>query len=184
MTPEINFRAGVVVYQEGCNTSGIANFGFCCLGHLGSHPLPYLPENLGQSLIQRKPICPRTTSLPSVGYQYRDSTSKQFRWQKQMSFNVFRKRQSDNQPNSNDDYSNIKEEIMRELLRQVRQSYNLALAVTTASALMTLSGVGLLYFNKLPEASLTTAGGVLASLHSVQLAKEAKEELRQMMDED
>jgi hypothetical protein len=101
-----------------------------------------------------------------------------------MNFNDFRKRQTDNQPNSNDDSSNIKEEILRELLRQVRQSYNLALAVTTASALMTLSGVGLLYFNKVPEASLTTAGGVLASLHSVQLAKEAKEELRQMMDED
>lgn len=101
-----------------------------------------------------------------------------------MSFNFFRKRQSDNQLNYNDESSNIKEEILRELLRQVRQSYNLALAVTTASALMTLSGVGLLYFNKVPEASLTTAGGVLASLHSVQLAKEAKEELRQMMDED
>jgi hypothetical protein len=100
-----------------------------------------------------------------------------------MNFNVFRKRQSDSQLNSNDDSSNIREEILRELLRQVRQSYNLALAVTTASALMTLSGVGLLYFNRVPEASLTTAGGILASLHSVQLAKEAKEELRQMMDE-
>jgi hypothetical protein len=101
-----------------------------------------------------------------------------------MNFNVSRKLKFDNQPNSNEANSNIKEEILRELLRQVRQSYNLALAVTTASALMTLSGVGLLYFNKVPEASLTTAGGVLASLHSVQLAKEAKEELRQMMDED
>ena len=101
-----------------------------------------------------------------------------------MNSNVFRKHQSDNQPNSNDDSNNIKQEILRELLCQVRQSYNLALAITTASALMTLSGVGLLYFNKVPEASLTTAGGVLASLHSVQLAKEAKQELRQMMDED
>jgi hypothetical protein len=101
-----------------------------------------------------------------------------------MNFNVFRKRQSDNQLNSNDDSSNIKEEILRELLRQVRRSYNLALTVTAASALMTLSGVGLLYFNKVPEASLTTAGGVLATLHSAQLAKEAKEELRQMMDEE
>jgi hypothetical protein len=101
-----------------------------------------------------------------------------------MNFNVSRKLKSDIQPNYNEANSNIKEEILRELLRQVRQSYNLALAVTTASALMTLSGVGLLYFNKVPEASLTTAGGVLASLHSVQLAKEAKEEVRQMMDED
>ena len=101
-----------------------------------------------------------------------------------MNFNISRKLKSDNQPNSNEANSNIKEEILRELLRQVRQSYNLALAVTTTSALMTLSGVGLLYFNKLPEASLTTAGGVMASLHSVQLAKESKEELHQMMDED
>jgi hypothetical protein len=101
-----------------------------------------------------------------------------------MSFKVYRKLKSDNQPNSNEANSNIKEEIMRELLRQVRQSYNLALAVTAACALMILSGVGLVYINKLPEASLTTAGGVLASLHSVQLAKESKEELHQMMDED
>ncbi|HEY9833055.1 MAG TPA: hypothetical protein V6D26_21060 [Stenomitos sp.] len=101
-----------------------------------------------------------------------------------MRFNVSRELQSDNQPNSNEANSNIKEEIMREFLRQVRQSYNLALAITAASALMTLSGVGLVYVNKLPEASLTTVGGVLASLHSVQLAKESKEELRQMMDED
>ena len=101
-----------------------------------------------------------------------------------MNFNSSRKLQSDNQPNSNNESSNIKEEILRELLRQVRQSYNLALAVTTASALMTLSGVGLLYLDKVPEASITAAGGAMATLHSVQLAKEAKEELRQMMDED
>jgi hypothetical protein len=101
-----------------------------------------------------------------------------------MSFNVSRELQSDNQPNSNDDSSNIKEEIMRELLRQVRQSYNLALAITAASALMILSGVGLVYIKKLPEASLTAAGGVMATLQSMQLAKEAKEELRQMIDED
>ncbi len=101
-----------------------------------------------------------------------------------MSFNISKELQSDNQPNSNEANSNIKEEIMREFLRQVRQSYNLALTITAASALMTLSGVGLLYFNKVPEASITAAGGVMASLHSVQLAKEAKEELRQMMDED
>jgi hypothetical protein len=174
-----------VVYQEFGNTSGIANFGFFCLGHIGFPTLPCLPQNLGQITNTNVNLSAlETTSLPSVGYPYRDSTTKHFRGHKQMNLNDFRKRQSDNQPNSNDDYSNIKEEIMRELLRQVRQSYNLALAVTTASALMTLSGVGLLYLNKVPEASLTTAGGVLASLHSVQLAKEAKEELRQMMDED
>lgn len=35
--------------------------------------------------------------------------------------------------------------------------------------------------NKVPEASITTGGRVLASLRSVQFAKDAKEELRQML---
>ncbi len=48
MTPEINFRAVYATYQEFCNISGIANFGFSCLGQVGFHTLPYLPQNLGQ----------------------------------------------------------------------------------------------------------------------------------------
>ena len=39
-----------MLYQEECNTSGIANFGICCLGHIGFHTLPYLPQKLGQIL--------------------------------------------------------------------------------------------------------------------------------------
>ncbi|BAY20481.1 hypothetical protein NIES2100_02230 [Calothrix sp. NIES-2100] len=93
-----------------------------------------------------------------------------------MQFQLFKK------PQINDNYSDLKEEIIRELLRQVRQSYNLALGVTTASALMTLFGVGLLYFDKVSEASLTAGGGVLATITSVQFAKQAKEELHEMID--
>lgn len=100
-----------------------------------------------------------------------------------MNFKFFQKPQPNNQPSSNDDSSDIKEEIIRELLRQVRQSYNLALGITATSALITLSGVGLLYIDKVPEASLTAGGGVLTSIGSVQFAKEAKEELREMMNE-
>lgn len=92
-----------------------------------------------------------------------------------MSFNFFKKNESDH------NFDDIKEEVLRELLRQVRYSYNLALGVTAISALITLSGVGLLYLDKVPEASLTAGGGVIASLGSVQFAKEAKEELRQLM---
>ncbi len=87
-----------------------------------------------------------------------------------------------NKPQINGDYSDIKEEIIREFLRQVRYSYNLALGVTAASALMTLFGVGLLYINKLSEATLTTSGGVLATITSVQFAKQSQEELREVMD--
>ncbi|NEN97824.1 MAG: hypothetical protein F6K50_20560 [Moorea sp. SIO3I7] len=85
-------------------------------------------------------------------------------------------------PQNNDDYRNIKEEIIRELLRQVRHSYNLALGVTAASALMTLFGVGLLYIDKVSEASLTASGGVLGTITSVQFAKDSQEELEEMMD--
>ncbi len=94
-----------------------------------------------------------------------------------MPFNFF------NKPENNDDYNEMKEEVIREFLRQVRHSYNLALAVTAASALMTLGGVGLLYIDKVSEATLTASGGVLATITSVQFAKQSKEELREVMDE-
>ncbi|OUL22187.1 hypothetical protein BV372_30820 [Nostoc sp. T09] len=92
-----------------------------------------------------------------------------------MQFQLFKK------PQTNDTYSDIKEEIIRELLRQVRHSYNLALGVTAASALMTLFGVGLLYFDKVSEASLTAGSGILATITSVQFSKQAKEELHEMI---
>ena len=94
-----------------------------------------------------------------------------------MQFNKFFKKLE----NSNN-YSDIKEDIVREFLRQVRHSYNLSLGVTAASALITLSGVGLLYINKISEATLTGSGGVLATITSVQFAKQSKEELREVMD--
>ncbi len=87
-----------------------------------------------------------------------------------------------NKLENNDDYNDIKEEIIREFLRQVRYSYNLALGVTAASTLITLCGVGLLYIDKVSEATLTASGGVLATITSVQFAKQSKEELREVMD--
>jgi hypothetical protein len=93
-----------------------------------------------------------------------------------MQFNFFAK------PQTNDDNSDIKEEIIRELLHMTRKSYNLALSITAASALMTLFGVGLFYFNKVSEASLTASGGVLTTLASVQHSKQKKEELSEMLN--
>ncbi len=93
-----------------------------------------------------------------------------------MAFSFYKKQQTNN------DYRNLKEEIIRELLRQARHSYNLALGVTAASALMTLCGVGLLYIDKVSEASLTASGGFLGTLTSIQFAKESKEELEEIME--
>ncbi|NJM64121.1 MAG: hypothetical protein HC849_34655 [Oscillatoriales cyanobacterium RU_3_3] len=94
-----------------------------------------------------------------------------------MNFNLFGNSHPD------EDYSELKKEMLRESLRQVRQSYNLALFVTAASAIVTFGGVGLLYFDKISEATVTTSCGVLASLSSIQFAKQSKEELRQMLDD-
>lgn len=89
----------------------------------------------------------------------------------------FRKKTQTNH-NNND----MKQELIQELLRQAKLTFNLALSVTAASAMMTLGGVGLLYFNKVSEASLTSGGGVLATITSVQLAKQTKEELLEIIE--
>jgi hypothetical protein len=95
-----------------------------------------------------------------------------------MNFNIFSKPQ----PNNNNNAQEMEQKIIEELLRQARLTFNLALGVTAASAMMTLSGVGLLYLNKVPEASLTAGAGILASISSVQFAKDAKEELGEIID--
>lgn len=78
--------------------------------------------------------------------------------------------------------SEIEQEIFREFLRQAQLSYNLAYVLTATSAIILMAGVGLLYLDKIPEASVTAAGGLLGSLTSVQYAKEAKDELRDILD--
>jgi hypothetical protein len=49
--------------------------------------------------------------------------------------------------------------------------------------MITFGGVGLLYCNKISEATVTASGGLLASLGSIQFAKQKQEELRQMMED-
>ncbi len=95
-------------------------------------------------------------------------------------FNIFGKPE----PNNNDAGQEMeqKKKIIEERLRQARLTFNLAFCVNAASAIMTLSGVGLLYLNKVPEASLTAGAGLLGSISSVQFAKDAKEELGEMID--
>ncbi|MFN6436060.1 MAG: TRADD-N-associated membrane domain-containing protein [Nostoc sp. DedSLP01] len=89
---------------------------------------------------------------------------------------------SRNTTQRNHNSNNMKQELMQELLRQAKLTFNLALSVTAASAMMTLGGVGLLYFNKVSEASLTAGGGALATITSVQLAKQTKEELLEIIE--
>ena len=42
--------------------------------------------------------------------------------------------------------------------------------------------MGLLYLDKIPEASLTAGGGIVASIGSVQFAKESREKLEKVLE--
>lgn len=93
------------------------------------------------------------------------------------------KANSSNITKANNNINDVKKEFMQELLRQAKLTFNLALSITAASAIMTLGGVGLLYFNKVSEASLTAGGGALATITSVQFAKQTKEELLEIIEQ-
>ena len=82
-------------------------------------------------------------------------------------------------PQENND---IHKEILREKIRQAHLSFNLALAITATSAIFILAGVGLLYLDKIGEASLTTSSGIVASIRSTQFAKKKNEELQTMLE--
>ncbi len=77
--------------------------------------------------------------------------------------------------------------IARERLRQGRYSFNLALVMTAASAIISFMGVGLLLSGKAPEGVVSAAGGLASSVRCLQLAKEANDRLDkiaiELMDE-
>ena len=77
-------------------------------------------------------------------------------------------------------------EIAQEGLRQSRGSFNLArksltlaFVMTTASGMISLVGASLLFTNKAPEGTITTAIGLVSSLGFSQLAKDAREQLEE-----
>jgi hypothetical protein len=70
-----------------------------------------------------------------------------------------------------------KDSIVRERIRQAHHSFNLALAATTASFLISIVGAGLLFANKVPEGGTATAGGLLSSVGFIKFAKDANDRL-------
>ncbi|MEG4349583.1 hypothetical protein QUA74_07555 [Microcoleus sp. LAD1_D3] len=93
-----------------------------------------------------------------------------------MNFNLFGNSQPDQ------DYSDLAEEILEELLRQVRQSYNVALTVIGTSAILAFVGVGLVYANKVQEGAVTTAAGGVTTVAATRFANQKKKELQEMME--
>jgi hypothetical protein len=82
-----------------------------------------------------------------------------------------------------DDYPKMEQDVITERLRQARLSFNLALLLTTVSAAISLVGVGFLFSGKVPEGTITTAGGLtskIVSVHLLTLTKEANDRLDKM----
>ncbi|MEO1146606.1 MAG: hypothetical protein AAFY26_13560 [Cyanobacteria bacterium J06638_22] len=83
------------------------------------------------------------------------------------------------QPEHND----VLENIIQERLRQARLSFNLSLATTAISACISIVGAGLLLSGKLPEGSVTAAGGAVSSACCIRFAKDANDRLDQLLAE-
>jgi hypothetical protein len=82
-----------------------------------------------------------------------------------------------NSPQFPDDKDSMERAIILERIRQAHHSFNLALAATTTSFLISIVGAGLLFANKVPEGGAATAGGLLSSVGFIKLAKDANDRL-------
>ncbi len=67
--------------------------------------------------------------------------------------------------------------ILQERIRQARHSFNLALFTIATSTCISLGGAGLLLSGKVTEGAVTTAGGLVSTVRSIQFAKDANDRL-------
>lgn len=72
---------------------------------------------------------------------------------------------------------------MAERLRQARNTSNLALVATALSTCFGLLGALLLLSGKVPEGTVTTAGGLVSGIQCVRLAKDANDRLDKLLAE-
>lgn len=84
---------------------------------------------------------------------------------------------------SNSNLHLVEFNIAQERLRQARCSFNLALIATALSACISLVGGGLMLSGKVPEGSVTAAGGMAASVRCIQLAKDSNDRLDKILPE-
>lgn len=78
-------------------------------------------------------------------------------------------------------HSTIELSIAQERLRQARYSFNLALIATALSACISFVGAGLLLSGKVPEGTVSAAGGTVASVRCIQLAKDTNDRLDKIL---
>ena len=80
-------------------------------------------------------------------------------------------------------FNGVEVEIIKERIRQARCSFNLALIATGISACIGVLGAGLLLSGKLPEGTVTAAGGVASSACCIRFAKDANDRLDKLAKE-
>ena len=73
--------------------------------------------------------------------------------------------------------------IAKERLRQAHHSFNLALIATSVSFFISLVGAGLLLSGKVPEGTVTSAGGLVSCVQCLQFAKDANDRLDKILVE-
>ncbi len=76
-----------------------------------------------------------------------------------------------------------KEQVQFERLRQARRSYNLTLVATAATFSITLVGAAGLMLNRVQEGAATAVTGLLGTVHSSQLCKDANDRLDELLAE-
>lgn len=72
-------------------------------------------------------------------------------------------------------YVTMEKRVIQECLRQACWSFNLAIALTTASAMVSIIGIGLVFSGKISQGMATTSGGLASNILSVHFLKLSKE---------
>ena len=96
---------------------------------------------------------------------------------------MLEKKASTNSISQAESYLAVELRVAQERIRQAHYSFNLALGMTAASALISLAGIILICAGKAPAGTVATTGGVASSVRCLQLAKEANDRLDKMLNE-
>jgi hypothetical protein len=76
--------------------------------------------------------------------------------------------------------------LIQERLRQARLSFNLTLTLLATSGIISILGIALLFLGKVPEGTVTTAGGLasnIVSLRCLKLTRDTNERLDHIVNE-
>nr|WP_293104071.1 hypothetical protein [Okeania sp. SIO2F4] len=77
--------------------------------------------------------------------------------------------------NQNSTLNTMEQMVIKERLRQARLSFNIALTLTIISAIISVTGIGVLLSGKTSEGTATTAGGLTSQIVSISLLKITKD---------